>query len=95
VYPATVGSDEKPSPSGTLKVTAVRKNPSYRYNPGFEFKGVRSKEPFVITPGPNNPVGTVWIALSKKSYGIHGTAYPGRVSKSESNGMHSTYELGR
>jgi lipoprotein-anchoring transpeptidase ErfK/SrfK len=86
VYPATVGSEEKPSPSGTLKVTAVRKNPSYRYNPAFEFKGVRSKEPFVITPGPNNPVGTVWIALSKKSYGIHGTAYPGRVSKSESNG---------
>jgi len=86
VYPATVGSDEKPSPSGTLKVTAVRKNPSYRYDPSFEFKGVRSNEPFVISPGPNNPVGTVWIALSEKSYGIHGTPNPSRVSKSESNG---------
>jgi lipoprotein-anchoring transpeptidase ErfK/SrfK len=85
-YPATVGSDEKPSPSGILKVTAVRKNPSYRYDPAFEFKGVRSKEPFFIKPGPNNPVGTVWIALSEKSYGIHGTPNPGRVSKSESNG---------
>jgi lipoprotein-anchoring transpeptidase ErfK/SrfK len=37
-------------------------------------------------PGPNNPVGTVWIALSEKSYGIHGTPHPGRVSKTESNG---------
>jgi lipoprotein-anchoring transpeptidase ErfK/SrfK len=86
VYPATVGSDEKPSPSGVLKVTAIRKNPTYRYDPAFRFKGVRSKEPFIIAAGPNNPVGTVWIALSEKSYGIHGTPHPGRVSKSESNG---------
>lgn len=43
VYPATVGSDEKPSPSGTLKVTAVRKNPSYRYNPAFECRSAANR----------------------------------------------------
>jgi lipoprotein-anchoring transpeptidase ErfK/SrfK len=85
-YPATVGSDEKPSPEGVLKITGIRKNPTYRYDPAFEFKGVRSTKPFVIQPGPNNPVGTTWIALSAKSYGIHGTPHPNRVSKSESNG---------
>jgi hypothetical protein len=56
VYPATVGSDEKPSPSGVLKVAAIRKNPTYRYDPAFRFKGVRSKVPFIIAAGPNNPL---------------------------------------
>ena len=72
-YPATVGSEEKPSPSGTLKVTEVSRNPTYRYNPDYHFKGVRSDKPFTIKPGPNNPVGTVWISLSAEGYGIHGT----------------------
>src|SRR3954471_4728073 len=53
-YPATVGSEEKPSPSGTLKVTEVSRNPTYRYNPDYHFKGVRTDKPFTIKPGPNN-----------------------------------------
>lgn len=85
-YPATVGSEEKPSPSGTLKVTEVSRNPFYRYNPEYHFKGVRSRKPFTIKPGPNNPVGTVWINLSAESYGIHGTPSPGKISKAESHG---------
>jgi lipoprotein-anchoring transpeptidase ErfK/SrfK len=85
-YPATVGSEEKPSPSGTLKVTAIDHNPTYRYNPEYHFKGVRSKTAFTIEPGPNNPVGTVWISLSAEGYGIHGTPNPGRISKAESHG---------
>ena len=86
VYPATVGSQEKPAPSGQLTVTGVSKNPTYRYNPKYEFKGVRTNEPFTIKPGPNNPVGVVWIGLSREGYGIHGTADPSKVSKSESHG---------
>jgi lipoprotein-anchoring transpeptidase ErfK/SrfK len=86
VYPATIGSKEKPAPSGTLKVTSVAHNPTYRYNPEYAFKSVKSKEPFEIRPGPNNPVGTVWIGLSAKGYGIHGTAEPSKISKSESHG---------
>jgi len=85
-YPATVGSKEKPTPSGTLKVTEVSRNPTYRYNPDYHFKGVGSHKPFTIKPGPNNPVGTVWISLSAEGYGIHGTAAPGKVSKTESHG---------
>lgn len=85
-YPATVGSEEKPSPSGTLKVTEIDHNPIYRYNPGYHFKGVHSRKPFTIKPGPNNPVGTVWINLSADGYGIHGTPAPDKVSKAESHG---------
>lgn len=85
-YPATVGSEEKPSPSGTLKVTEVTRDPFYRYNPAYHFKGVRSRKPFTIKPGPNNPVGTVWINLSAEGYGIHGTPSPDKISKAESHG---------
>ena len=85
-YPATVGSEEKPSPTGTLKVTQIDRNPTYRYNPAYHFKGVHSRKPFTIRPGPNNPVGTMWISLSGQGYGIHGTPFPGKVSKSESHG---------
>jgi lipoprotein-anchoring transpeptidase ErfK/SrfK len=85
-YPATVGSEEKPSPSGTLKVTEIDQNPIYRYNPKYHFKGVHSRKPFTIRPGPNNPVGAVWINLSADSYGIHGTPSPGKVSKAASHG---------
>jgi lipoprotein-anchoring transpeptidase ErfK/SrfK len=85
-FPASVGSDEKPTPSGVLKVTSIDAQPTYRYNPDYKFKGVKSKEAFVIQPGPNNPAGTHWIGLSSASYGFHGTPYPARVSKSESHG---------
>lgn len=85
-FPATVGSQEKPTPSGTLKVVSVDANPNYRYNPDYKFKGVKSKEVFTIKPGPNNPAGSYWIGLSAEGYGIHGTSNPSTVSKSESNG---------
>lgn len=85
-YPATVGSEEKPSPSGTLKVTEIDPNPTYRYNPAYHFKGVHSRKPFKIRPGPNSPVGTVWINLSADGYGIHGTSSPQNISKAQSHG---------
>jgi lipoprotein-anchoring transpeptidase ErfK/SrfK len=85
-YPASVGSEEKPTPSGTLKVVSVEHNPTYRYDPKYKFKGVASTEPFTINGGPNNPVGSMWIGLSQAGYGIHGTGDPSRVSKSDSHG---------
>ena len=85
-YPVTAGSEEKPAPSGTLKVLNVTKNPTYRYNPEYAFKGVQSEKPFTIKAGANNPVGLAWIGLSAKSYGIHGTPDPSKVSKAESHG---------
>jgi lipoprotein-anchoring transpeptidase ErfK/SrfK len=86
VFPATVGSTEKPAPTGSYKVTGVAQNPTYRYNPDYAFKGVKETKPFTINPGPNNPVGVVWIALSIPSYGIHGTPNPSQVGKTESHG---------
>jgi len=85
-FPATVGSEEKPTPSGSLKVVSADANPNYRYNPDYKFKGVKSKTAFTIKPGPNNPVGSYWIGLSAEGYGIHGTPNPSKVSKSESHG---------
>jgi lipoprotein-anchoring transpeptidase ErfK/SrfK len=85
-FPATVGSEEKPAPSGTLKVVSSDAHPNYRYNPDYKFKGVKSKTAFTIKPGPNNPVGVYWIGLSAQGYGIHGTPEPAKVSKSASHG---------
>jgi lipoprotein-anchoring transpeptidase ErfK/SrfK len=85
-YPASIGSTEKPAPSGTFKVQAIAQNPTYTYNPEFKFKGVKANKKFEIAPGPNGPVGSVWIDLSAETYGIHGTAEPDRVGKSYSHG---------
>jgi len=85
-YPASVGSEEKPAPSGTLKVVRIARNPTYTYDPAFKFKGVKADEKLQIAAGPNNPVGSVWIALDQKTYGIHGTSEPTRVGKVDSHG---------
>ncbi len=85
-YPATIGSAEKPAPSGTFEVRRVAYNPEYHYNPKFAWKGVKAKESLTIKPGPNNPVGLVWIDLTAPSYGIHGTPDPDKIGKTESHG---------
>jgi len=85
-FPASVGSEEKPTPSGVLKVTSIDALPHYGYNPDYKFKGVKSREAFTINPGPNNPAGSHWIGLSAEGYGIHGTSNPSKVSKAESHG---------
>jgi lipoprotein-anchoring transpeptidase ErfK/SrfK len=85
-YPASIGSDEKPAPSGTLTVLRVVHGPNYTYDPAYGFKGVKAHKKFTIQPGPNNPVGSVWIDLSLESYGIHGTPDPERVGKAYSHG---------
>jgi lipoprotein-anchoring transpeptidase ErfK/SrfK len=85
-YPASVGSKEKPAPSGTYRVRRAMFNPTYTYDPKFAFKGVKTKEKLEIAEGPKNPVGSVWIDLTKDSYGIHGTAHPQTIGKAESHG---------
>jgi lipoprotein-anchoring transpeptidase ErfK/SrfK len=86
-YPATVGSKDMPSPSGSLKVRAVAKNPVYTYDPKrVNFREVDITEQLSIPAGPNNPVGTVWIDLDKDTYGIHGTPDPADVGKESSHG---------
>jgi lipoprotein-anchoring transpeptidase ErfK/SrfK len=85
-YPASIGSSEKPAPSGTLQVQTIAHNPDYTYNPGYAFKGQTATRPVTVRAGPNNPVGLVWIGLSLKGYGIHGTPEPEKVGKDQSHG---------
>jgi lipoprotein-anchoring transpeptidase ErfK/SrfK len=85
-YPASIGSEEKPAPSGRYKVRRVAHNPTYHYDPKFKFKGVHTRRKLTIAPGPKNPVGLVWIDLTKESYGIHGTPDPSRIGKTYSHG---------
>jgi lipoprotein-anchoring transpeptidase ErfK/SrfK len=85
-YPATIGSEEKPAPSGTFAVRGVAWNPDYTYLPQFAWKGVNAREPLHIKPGPNNPVGLAWIDLTARGYGIHGTPDPEDIGKTSSHG---------
>lgn len=85
-HPASVGSEEKPAPSGSTEIRAVAENPTYTYNPEYGFKGVKAEKKFTIAAGPNNPVGAAWIDLAIESYGIHGTPEPEKVGKSYSHG---------
>lgn len=85
-YPATVGSDQTPSPHGTHVVDAVALDPTYTYNPSKNFKQGDNDRVLVVPPGPNGPVGNVWIDLSKPTYGIHGTATPSQLFVNQSNG---------
>lgn len=84
-YPASVGSEERPAPNGTLPIRSVAENPTYTYRPKLNFKGVKATKPFTIAPGPNNPVGNTWIDLGD-GYGIHGTPEPQNIGKTESHG---------
>lgn len=85
-YPSTIGSSATPSPSGIVQVQRIAMNPNYTYNPKINFKQGNNDKVLVIPPGPNGPVGTVWIALSKPTYGIHGTPDPSKIGKTASHG---------
>ncbi|MEQ1273682.1 L,D-transpeptidase [Acinetobacter ursingii] len=84
-FPATIGSSDTPSPTGTYKVVGVARNPWYSYSPSNFVQGNNLK-PLSLPPGPNAPVGNIWIGLSKKSFGIHGTPNPSTISKTASHG---------
>ncbi|HEV7344007.1 MAG TPA: L,D-transpeptidase [Devosia sp.] len=85
-YPATVGSESNPSPTGTHEVRAIAPEPNYTYNPDENFQQGDNDETLIIAPGPNNPVGSVWIDLSEPTYGIHGTPEPAEIDKTASHG---------
>ncbi len=85
-FPATIGSTDTPSPTGTHAVSRVALDPNYTYNPKVNFKQGENDRVLTIPPGPNGPVGSVWIALDKPTYGIHGTPDPSKIGKTESHG---------
>ena len=86
-YPATIGSTEQPSPSGRMTVNGVARDPTYTYDPSrVSYAGDAINRRLTIPPGPNNPVGLVWIDLSRDTYGIHGTPDPAEIGKTASSG---------
>jgi lipoprotein-anchoring transpeptidase ErfK/SrfK len=85
-YPVTIGSEGTPSPSGTHKVLAVAENPTYSYNPDLNFKQGDNDEFLTLPPGPNGPVGSMWIDLDKPTYGLHGTSEPAELFSNQSHG---------
>ena len=86
VFPATVGSTDRPAPSGKAVVVAVAPHPNYTYQPKRLTFGPKHSGVLTIAPGPNNPVGLTWIALNLETYGIHGTPDPSLVGKTASHG---------
>jgi lipoprotein-anchoring transpeptidase ErfK/SrfK len=85
-YPATVGSEHDPLPVGNWNVAEVNWYPHFKYDPTL-FWDSKNKHPrATLAPGPRNPVGVVWIGLSKEHYGIHGTPAPSEVGQTQSHG---------
>jgi lipoprotein-anchoring transpeptidase ErfK/SrfK len=85
-YPATIGSAATPSPSGTHTVTGIALDPTYSYRPDENFQQGGNTEPLTLPPGPNGPVGLVWIDLSEPTYGLHGAPEPAEIDKTQSHG---------
>jgi lipoprotein-anchoring transpeptidase ErfK/SrfK len=84
--PVTTGSGHDPLPIGEWKVNGVQRNPSFHYNPALFWDAEAKDEKARIPPGPNNPVGLVWIDISRPHYGLHGTAEPSTIGRTESHG---------
>ena len=85
-YPATVGSEHDPLPVGDWKIQEISWYPKFKYNPNLFWDAENKTPRATIQPGPRNPVGVVWIGLSKPHYGIHGTPAPSKIGLTESHG---------
>jgi lipoprotein-anchoring transpeptidase ErfK/SrfK len=84
--PVTSGSQHDPLPVGSWTITAVARNPSFNYNPDLFWDADPKHAKAKVPPGPNGPVGVVWIDINKPHYGIHGTPEPGTVGHTQSHG---------
>lgn len=84
-FPVSIGSSQDPLPVGTLKITSEVKNPDYSYDPSL-LRNPKADEKVRLPPGPNSPVGVLWLGLTKEHWGIHGTSEPSQMSRVETNG---------
>ncbi len=91
-FPISIGAEkDDPLPLGTLAIRNEVRNPSFTYNPALLKNAPADAQKVDVAPGPNNPVGSVWLGLSKPHWGIHGTPNPTNVGHSETNGcIHMT-----
>ncbi|WP_271200613.1 L,D-transpeptidase family protein [Methylopila turkensis] len=86
IAPATIGSPDTPSPEGKMTINGSFPDPHYIYDPKKNFQQGKNTRKLTLPPGPNGPVGSMWIDLSKPTYGIHGTPEPSQISKTASHG---------
>lgn len=86
VFTATMGSQHDPLPLGKWKILGTDYNPAFHYNPDLFWDAKAGDEKALLKPGPNSPVGVVWIDISKEHYGIHGTPRPETIGRAESHG---------
>ncbi|PNU04721.1 hypothetical protein A8V01_19175 [Novosphingobium guangzhouense] len=85
-FPVTTGSGHDPLPLGRWEIKGTSRNPDYRYDPDLFWDANKNDTAKRLAPGPNGPVGVVWIDLSKEHYGIHGTPEPAKIGRTESHG---------
>ena len=85
-YPVAIGSAATPSPEGVVEVVAIAMDPTYSDLPETNFVVDGVTEALILPPGPNGPVGSVWIDLSKPTYGLHGTDTPASLFQAVSRG---------
>ena len=85
-FPVTTGSTHDPLPIGTWKVHGADYNPKFHYNPKLFWDANKTDKKAMLPPGPNGPVGVVWLDLSKEHYGIHGTPEPQNIGRTASHG---------
>jgi lipoprotein-anchoring transpeptidase ErfK/SrfK len=85
-FPCTPGSAKIPVPLGTWKITSNILLPHFRWDKSVLESGVRSENAFLLPPGPNSPVGIVWMGINRPSIGMHGTNTPDRIGRNESSG---------
>jgi lipoprotein-anchoring transpeptidase ErfK/SrfK len=84
--PVTTGSEHDPLPAGHWRVTSIDWHPVFRYNPALFWDADPSHARATIKPGPNNPVGVLWIGINVEHYGLHGTPEPSNIGHTESHG---------
>jgi len=91
-FPISIGNEKNdPLPLGMMAIKNEVKNPSFTYNPALLKNAPKDAQKVDIAPGPNNPVGSIWLGLTKPHWGIHGTPNPSNVGHSETNGcIHMT-----
>lgn len=90
-FPISLGGPRDPLPLGKLKITNEVRDPVFHYNPELLWDAKATDRKVDIAPGPNNPVGSIWMGLSKPHWGIHGTPEPSRVGRMETHGcLHLT-----
>jgi lipoprotein-anchoring transpeptidase ErfK/SrfK len=85
-FPASIGSEHDPLPIGEWQIKGVAHLPPFHYNPELFWDAKDGDTKTKLPPGPNGPVGVVWIDLSKEHYGIHGTSEPEMIGRTQSHG---------